>query len=100
VRVGDVVLAIGNPLGVGMTVTSGIISRHLGRSGWGLDYEDFLQTDAAINPGNSGGPLIDFEGRYRRHEHRPSAPPATAGHRHRFLHPRQPQGPASRSDLA
>ena len=62
VRVGDVVLAIGNPLGVGMTVTSGIISA-TGRSGMGLDYEDFLQTDAAINPGNSGGPLIDFEGR-------------------------------------
>jgi len=61
VRVGDVVLAIGNPLGVGMTVTSGIISA-TGRSGMGLDYEDFLQTDAAINPGNSGGPLIDFEG--------------------------------------
>ncbi len=61
-RVGDVVFAIGNPLGVGMTVTSGIISA-TGRSGMGLDYEDFLQTDAAINPGNSGGPLIDFEGR-------------------------------------
>jgi S1-C subfamily serine protease len=60
--VGDVVFAIGNPLGVGMTVTSGIISA-TGRSGMGLDYEDFLQTDASINPGNSGGPLIDFEGR-------------------------------------
>lgn len=61
-RVGDVVFAIGNPLGVGMTVTSGIVSA-LGRSGMGLQYEDFIQTDAAINPGNSGGPLIDCEGR-------------------------------------
>jgi serine protease Do len=64
-RVGDVVFAIGNPLDVGMTVTSGIVSA-LGRSGklgMGLAYEDFIQTDAAINPGNSGGPLIDFEGR-------------------------------------
>lgn len=63
-RVGDVVFAIGNPLGVGMTVTSGIVSG-LSRSdtGVGLVYEDFIQTDAAINAGNSGGPLIDFEGR-------------------------------------
>ena len=61
-RVGDVVFAIGNPLGVGMTVTSGIVSA-LGRSGMGLAFEDFIQTDAAINPGNSGGPLIDFDGR-------------------------------------
>ena len=61
-RVGDMVFAIGNPLGVGMTVTSGIVSA-LGRSGMGLTFEDFIQTDAAINPGNSGGPLIDFEGR-------------------------------------
>lgn len=63
-RVGDVVFAIGNPLGVGMTVTSGIISG-LSRSdtGVGLAYQDFIQTDAAINAGNSGGPLIDFEGR-------------------------------------
>ena len=63
-RVGDVVFAIGNPLGVGMTVTSGIVSG-LSRSdtGVGLVYQDFIQTDAAINAGNSGGPLIDFEGR-------------------------------------
>ncbi len=63
-RVGDVVFAIGNPLGVGMTVTSGIVSG-LSRSdtGVGLAYQDFIQTDAAINAGNSGGPLIDFEGR-------------------------------------
>lgn len=63
-RVGDVVFAIGNPLGVGMTVTSGIVSG-LSRTdtGVGLAYQDFIQTDAAINAGNSGGPLIDFEGR-------------------------------------
>ena len=63
-RVGDVVFAIGNPLGVGMTVTSGIVSG-LSRSdtGVGLAYQDFIQTDAAINAGNSGGPLIDHEGR-------------------------------------
>ncbi len=63
-QVGDVVFAIGNPLGVGMTVTSGIVSG-LSRSdtGVGLAYQDFIQTDASINVGNSGGPLIDFEGR-------------------------------------
>jgi serine protease DegS len=58
-RVGDVVLAIGNPFGVGQTVTMGIISA-TGRSGLGINiYEDFIQTDAAINPGNSGGALIN-----------------------------------------
>jgi len=58
-RVGDVVLAIGNPFGVGQTVTQGIISA-TDRNSLGLNtYEDFLQTDAAINPGNSGGALID-----------------------------------------
>ncbi len=62
VQVGDVVLAVGNPFGVGQTVTSGIISA-TGR-GFGLvDYEDFLQTDAAINRGNSGGALVDIEGK-------------------------------------
>ncbi|MEO6699773.1 MAG: trypsin-like peptidase domain-containing protein [Paraperlucidibaca sp.] len=60
--VGDVVLAIGNPFGVGQTVTQGIISA-LGRSGLGINtYEDFIQTDAAINPGNSGGALVDVQG--------------------------------------
>lgn len=60
--VGDVVLAIGNPFGVGQTVTQGIISA-TGRSGLGINtYEDFIQTDAAINPGNSGGALIDVSG--------------------------------------
>ncbi len=62
IRVGDVVLAIGNPFGVGQTVTSGIISA-TGRSRLGLTtYENFIQTDAAINPGNSGGALVDSNG--------------------------------------
>jgi serine protease Do len=62
-EVGDIVLALGNPFGVGQTVTSGIVSA-LGRSGLGFNgYEDFIQTDAAINPGNSGGALVDVEGR-------------------------------------
>ena len=61
-RVGDVVLAIGNPFGVGQTVTLGIISA-LGRSQLGINtFENFIQTDAAINPGNSGGALIDAQG--------------------------------------
>lgn len=62
VQVGDVVLAIGNPFGIGQTVTAGIVSA-LGRTTLGLDYEDLIQTDAAINPGNSGGALVDGEGR-------------------------------------
>jgi serine protease DegQ len=62
VRVGDVVLAIGNPFGVGQTVTMGIVSA-LGRSGLGLTtYENLIQTDAAINRGNSGGALVDVSG--------------------------------------
>jgi serine protease Do len=62
-EVGDTVLAIGNPFGVGMTVTHGLISA-LGRGGLGIEaYEDFIQTDAAINPGNSGGALLDSDGR-------------------------------------
>ncbi|GAA5317687.1 MAG: Do family serine endopeptidase AlgW [Candidatus Pelagadaptatus aseana] len=61
-RVGDVVLAIGNPFGVGQTVTQGIVSA-TGRYGLGINtYENFIQTDAAINPGNSGGALIDAHG--------------------------------------
>jgi serine protease DegQ len=61
-RVGDVVLAIGNPFNLGHTVTSGIVSA-LGRSGLGVStFENFIQTDAAINPGNSGGALIDAGG--------------------------------------
>jgi serine protease DegQ len=62
VRVGDVVLAIGNPFGVGQTVTLGIVSA-LGRSHLGINtFENFIQTDAAINPGNSGGALVDSSG--------------------------------------
>lgn len=61
-RVGDAVLAIGNPFGVGQTVTSGIVSA-LGRTQLGINiFEDFIQTDAAINPGNSGGALVDVQG--------------------------------------
>ena len=62
-KVGQPVLAIGNPFAVGQTVTAGIISA-LGRHGFGLNnYEDFIQTDAAINQGNSGGALVDAEGK-------------------------------------
>ena len=62
VKVGDVVLAIGNPFGVGQTVTSGIVSA-LGRDHLGINtFENFIQTDAAINPGNSGGALVDTRG--------------------------------------
>jgi serine protease Do len=62
-EVGDFVLAIGNPFGLGQTVTSGIISA-LGRTGLGIEgYEDFIQTDASINPGSSGGALVTLDGR-------------------------------------
>jgi Do/DeqQ family serine protease len=62
-EVGDFVLAIGNPYGLGQTVTSGIISA-LGRTGLGIEgYEDFIQTDASINPGNSGGALVTLDGK-------------------------------------
>ncbi len=62
VRVGDFVIAIGNPFGLGQTVTSGVVSA-LGRSGLGIEgYENFIQTDASINPGNSGGALINLRG--------------------------------------
>ena len=61
-EVGDYVLAIGNPFGLGQAVTSGIVSA-LGRTGLGLEsYENFIQTDASINPGNSGGPLVNLRG--------------------------------------
>lgn len=61
-RVGDFVVAIGNPYGLGQTATSGIVSA-LGRTGLGIeDYEDFIQTDAPINPGNSGGALVNLRG--------------------------------------
>jgi serine protease DegQ len=62
VEVGDLVIAIGNPFGLGQTVTSGIVSA-LGRGGLGIEgYEDFIQTDASINPGNSGGALVNSKG--------------------------------------
>lgn len=61
-EVGDFVVAIGNPFGLGQTVTSGIVSA-VGRSGLGIEgYEDFIQTDASINPGNSGGALVNLRG--------------------------------------
>ncbi|MEN2993746.1 MAG: DegQ family serine endoprotease [Thermodesulfovibrio sp.] len=61
-RVGETVIAIGNPYGLNLTVTSGIVSA-TGRANVGIaDYEDFIQTDAAINPGNSGGPLVNVRG--------------------------------------
>ena len=62
-QVGDVVLAVGNPFGVGQTVTHGIVSA-VARTQVGIsDYQFFIQTDAAINPGNSGGALVDMAGR-------------------------------------
>ena len=62
VEVGDIALAIGNPFGLGRTVTMGIVSA-IGRGGLGIeDYEDFIQTDASINPGNSGGALVNVRG--------------------------------------
>ena len=62
VEVGDFVIAIGNPFGLGHTVTSGIVSA-LGRTGINRNgYEDFIQTDASINPGNSGGALVNMRG--------------------------------------
>jgi serine protease Do len=62
IEVGDLVLAVGNPFGLSQTVTMGMVSA-TGRATMGMDYEDFIQTDAAINPGNSGGALVDVDGR-------------------------------------
>jgi len=61
IEIGDFVVAIGNPFGIGQTVTSGIVSA-LGRTGLGNAYENFIQTDASINPGNSGGALVTLKG--------------------------------------
>ncbi len=63
IEVGDLVLAIGNPFGVGQTVTSGIVSAQARTTAGITDYNFFIQTDAAINPGNSGGALVDMQGR-------------------------------------
>ena len=63
VQVGDLVLAIGDPFGVGQTVTSGIVSALARSNGGASDYQSFIQTDAAINPGNSGGALVTMDGR-------------------------------------
>ena len=81
-------LAIGNPFGVGQTVTHGIVSA-LARTQVGItDYQFFIQTDAAINPGNSGGALVDLSGQAGRHQHRDLlALRRLAGHRLR--HPGQ-----------
>ena len=65
-EVGDLVLAIGNPFGVGQTITSGIVSALAGTRVGISDYQFFIQTDAAINPGNSGGALVDMKGRIGR----------------------------------
>ena len=68
-EVGDLVLAIGNPFGIGMTVTSGIVSA-LGRTTPDIGSDlSFIQTDAAINPGNSGGALVTLDGQAGRHQH-------------------------------
>ena len=68
-RVGDGVMAVGNPFGLGETVTAGIISARNRNIDSG-PYDDFLQTDASINKGNSGGPLFNHAGRGDRHQHR------------------------------
>jgi S1-C subfamily serine protease len=73
-RVGDYVMAIGNPFGLGQTVTSGIVSA-LGRTGLNIEgYEDFIQTDASINPGNSGGALVNLKGELIGSTRRSSVP--------------------------
>ena len=91
-KVGDIVLAIGDPFGIGETVTMGIVSAK-GRRGLGIEgpegYEDFIQTDASINPGNSGGALVNTARRadwhqYGHHQQRRRRQPG-----HRLRHPRQ-----------
>ena len=104
VRVGDVVLAVGNPLGVGQTVTMGIVSAKGRATGTGDgSYQDFIQTDAPINQGNSGGALVNTRGELIGDQ---LADPLDVGrqHRHRLRHPRQHgtqrHGPADRAAAA
>ncbi len=73
-RLGEPAIAVGNPFGVGQTVTFGIVSA-VGRASLGItDHEDFIQTDASINPGNSGGGLVNLRGRAGRRQHRDLQP--------------------------
>jgi serine protease Do len=97
-EVGDRVLAIGNPFGIGETVTSGIVSakgRNIGILAEVEGYEDFIQTDAAINPGNSGGALVDVERPPPRHQHRHPQPQRRFPRR-RPRRPRQSRQPGRR----
>ena len=101
VRVGDYVLAIGNPLGLGQTVTMGIVSaknRVIGEKLGDIDprYEDFIQTDAAINQGNSGGPLFNFRGEVIGINAAIINP--GAGDERRLRDPDQPGAPDRRAD--
>ena len=89
-QVGDIVLAIGDPFGIGKTATMGIVSA-TGRGGLGIEnYEDFIQTDASINPGNSGGALINLHGRPDRHQHGHSFRRRRRQPGHRLRHSDQP----------
>ena len=93
-RVGEWVVAIGSPFGLGYTVTAGVLSAK-GRGGLGMNaIEDYLQTDASINPGNSGGPLCNLSGRRPRHQHDDRR--ARSGHRLRRAE--QPRAARGRSD--
>nr|WP_265331738.1 trypsin-like peptidase domain-containing protein [Pluralibacter gergoviae] len=96
-RVGDYTVAIGNPFGLGETVTSGIVSA-LGRSGLNVEnYENFIQTDAAINRGNSGGALVNLNGELIGHQHRdPGA--GRRQHRYRLRYPEQHGAEPDRAD--
>ncbi|STW48587.1 HtrA protease/chaperone protein [Klebsiella pneumoniae] len=90
-------MAIGNPFGLGETVTSGIVSA-LGRSGLNVEnYENFIQTDAAINRGNSGGALVNLNGEADRYQHRHSGA-GRRQHRYRFCYPEQHGEKPDRAD--
>ncbi len=93
-EVGDLVLAIGNPFGVGQTVTSGIVSG-LARTIGVNDFRSFIQTDAAINPGNSGGALVDLDGRLVGVNTAIFLALGRLG-RHRLRHSREPRAPGAR----